>query len=146
MCFYVVFYIWVLGFFVCFLCFFFTNIDHHHEFSLTFFLHTYTHRCDEKKRKKLLTYLETSSADGYEAAVELEEHISQLSEQLELKGEEVKKLETNMEEVTGAKHMVKQLFMYLYPYAFTFCSSYSTFYPWCFSLCYSFAKLHHAFL
>ncbi|XP_040538039.1 EF-hand and coiled-coil domain-containing protein 1 isoform X2 [Gallus gallus] len=58
--------------------------------------------CDEKKRKKLLTYLETSSVDGYEAAVELEEHISQLSEQLELKGEEVKKLETNMEEMKGS--------------------------------------------
>ncbi|XP_015730211.1 EF-hand and coiled-coil domain-containing protein 1 isoform X4 [Coturnix japonica] len=54
--------------------------------------------CDEKKTKKLMTYLETSSADGYEAAVELEERISQLSEQLELKGHEVKKLETNMEE------------------------------------------------
>ncbi|XP_015730208.1 EF-hand and coiled-coil domain-containing protein 1 isoform X1 [Coturnix japonica] len=57
--------------------------------------------CDEKKTKKLMTYLETSSADGYEAAVELEERISQLSEQLELKGHEVKKLETNMEEMKG---------------------------------------------
>ncbi|XP_048813681.1 EF-hand and coiled-coil domain-containing protein 1 isoform X4 [Lagopus muta] len=54
--------------------------------------------CDEKKRKKFMTYLETSSADGYEAAEELEERISQLCEQLELKGHEVKKLETDMEE------------------------------------------------
>lgn len=60
-----------------------------------------------------MTYLETSSADGYEAAEELEERISQLCEQLELKGHEVKKLETDMEEVTGAKHMLKQLFLYL---------------------------------
>ncbi|XP_042736303.1 EF-hand and coiled-coil domain-containing protein 1 [Lagopus leucura] len=57
--------------------------------------------CDEKKRKKFMTYLETSSADGYEAAEELEERISQLCEQLELKGHEVKKLETDMEEMKG---------------------------------------------
>ncbi|KAM9654869.1 EF-hand and coiled-coil domain-containing protein 1 isoform 3-T3 [Morphnus guianensis] len=55
--------------------------------------------CDEKMWKKLMSYLETTNADGYETApVELTERITQLTEQLELKGHEVKKLETNMEE------------------------------------------------
>uniref|UniRef100_U3J2Q4 EF-hand and coiled-coil domain containing 1 n=1 Tax=Anas platyrhynchos platyrhynchos TaxID=8840 RepID=U3J2Q4_ANAPP len=60
--------------------------------------------CDEKLQKKLMSYLEITDADGSETApAELEERISQLTEQLELKGHEVKKLETNMEEVTGQK-------------------------------------------
>ncbi|OXB65354.1 hypothetical protein ASZ78_016998 [Callipepla squamata] len=67
--------------------------------------------CDEKKWKKPMTYLETSNADSYEAATELEERISQLTEQLQLKGHQVKELETNMEEVTGAKYIAKQLFI-----------------------------------
>ncbi|XP_069625921.1 EF-hand and coiled-coil domain-containing protein 1 isoform X3 [Haliaeetus albicilla] len=55
--------------------------------------------CDEKMWKKLMSYLETTNTDGYETApVELAERITQLTEQLELKGHEVKKLETNMEE------------------------------------------------
>ena len=55
-----------------------------------------------------MSYLETTNTDGYETApAELAERITQLTEQLELKGHEVKKLETNMEEVTGAKQSVK---------------------------------------
>ncbi|XP_010582773.1 PREDICTED: EF-hand and coiled-coil domain-containing protein 1 [Haliaeetus leucocephalus] len=58
--------------------------------------------CDEKMWKKLMSYLETTNTDGYETApVELAERITQLTEQLELKGHEVKKLETNMEEMKG---------------------------------------------
>ncbi|XP_010287889.1 PREDICTED: EF-hand and coiled-coil domain-containing protein 1, partial [Phaethon lepturus] len=64
--------------------------------------------CDEKMWKKLMSYLETTNTDGYDTApAELAERITQLTEQLELKGHEVKKLETNMEEVTGAKQSVK---------------------------------------
>ncbi|XP_054693607.1 EF-hand and coiled-coil domain-containing protein 1 isoform X3 [Grus americana] len=55
--------------------------------------------CDEKMWKKLMSYLETANTDGCETApAELAERITQLTEQLELKGHEVKKLETNMEE------------------------------------------------
>ncbi|KAM6126225.1 EF-hand and coiled-coil domain-containing protein 1 [Phoenicopterus ruber ruber] len=58
--------------------------------------------CDEKMWKKLMSYLETANTDGYETApAELAERITQLTEQLELKGHEVKKLETNMEEMKG---------------------------------------------
>ncbi|KAM6197650.1 EF-hand and coiled-coil domain-containing protein 1 isoform 1-T1 [Sarcoramphus papa] len=58
--------------------------------------------CDEKIWKKLMSYLETTNTDGYETApAELAERITQLTEQLELKGHEVKKLETNMEEMKG---------------------------------------------
>ncbi|XP_037242333.1 EF-hand and coiled-coil domain-containing protein 1 isoform X1 [Falco biarmicus] len=58
--------------------------------------------CDEKMWKKLMSYLETTNTDGYEAApAELADRITQLTEQLELKGHEVKKLETNMEEMKG---------------------------------------------
>lgn len=64
--------------------------------------------------KNLMSYLETTNTDGYETApTELVERITQLTEQLELKGHEVKKWETNMEEVTGAKQSMKELFMYL---------------------------------
>ncbi|XP_009078436.1 PREDICTED: EF-hand and coiled-coil domain-containing protein 1, partial [Acanthisitta chloris] len=58
--------------------------------------------CDEEMWKKLMSYLETSNSDGYETApVELSERITQLTERLELKGHEVKKLGTNMEEMKG---------------------------------------------
>ncbi|XP_068276109.1 EF-hand and coiled-coil domain-containing protein 1 isoform X1 [Nyctibius grandis] len=58
--------------------------------------------CDEKMWKKLMSYLETTNTDGYDTApAELTERITQLTEQLELKGHEVKKLETNMEEMKG---------------------------------------------
>ncbi|XP_068763506.1 EF-hand and coiled-coil domain-containing protein 1 isoform X3 [Struthio camelus] len=55
--------------------------------------------CDEKMRKKLMSYFGTTKTDNYQAAsVELAGRITQLTEQLELKGHKVKKLETNMEE------------------------------------------------
>ncbi|XP_061213811.1 EF-hand and coiled-coil domain-containing protein 1 isoform X2 [Neopsephotus bourkii] len=58
--------------------------------------------CDEKMWKKLMSYLETTSSDGCEAVpVELTERITQLTEQLQLKGQEVQQLETNMEEMKG---------------------------------------------
>lgn len=61
-----------------------------------------------------MSYLETTNSDGHEAApVELTERITQLTEQLQLKGHEVQQLETNMEEVTGAKQNVKELLIYL---------------------------------
>ncbi|XP_052633003.1 EF-hand and coiled-coil domain-containing protein 1 isoform X2 [Harpia harpyja] len=66
--------------------------------------------CDEKMWKKLMSYLETTNADGYETApVELAERITQLTEQLELKGHEVKKLETNMEENISKRALGKIL-------------------------------------
>ncbi|XP_025922185.1 EF-hand and coiled-coil domain-containing protein 1 [Apteryx rowi] len=58
--------------------------------------------CDEKMRKKLMSYFGTTKTENYQtASVELAERITQLTEQLELKGHEVKKLETNMEEMKG---------------------------------------------
>ncbi|KAM6325669.1 EF-hand and coiled-coil domain-containing protein 1 [Podargus strigoides] len=58
--------------------------------------------CDEKMWKKLMSYLETSNTAGYDIACgEPAERITQLTEQLELKGREVKKLETNMGEMRG---------------------------------------------
>ncbi|XP_074770021.1 EF-hand and coiled-coil domain-containing protein 1 isoform X1 [Athene noctua] len=58
--------------------------------------------CDEKMRKKLMSYLDTTNTDGYETApAELTERITQLTEQLEFKGHEVKKTEANMEEMKG---------------------------------------------
>ncbi|KAM6062179.1 EF-hand and coiled-coil domain-containing protein 1 isoform 3-T3 [Chlamydotis macqueenii] len=58
--------------------------------------------CDEKTWKKLTSYLEPTNPDGCDTApAELTERITQLTEQLELKGHEVKKLETNMEEMKG---------------------------------------------
>ncbi|XP_075618816.1 EF-hand and coiled-coil domain-containing protein 1 isoform X1 [Balearica regulorum gibbericeps] len=58
--------------------------------------------CDEKMWKKLMSYLDTTNTDGCETApAELAERITQLTEQLELKGHEVRKLETNMEEMKG---------------------------------------------
>ncbi|KAM8994952.1 EF-hand and coiled-coil domain-containing protein 1 isoform 2-T2 [Ara ararauna] len=55
--------------------------------------------CDEKTWKKLMSYLETTNRDGHEAVpVELTETITQLTEQLHLKGHEVQQLETDMEE------------------------------------------------
>lgn len=61
-----------------------------------------------------MSYLETTNSDGYETApVELAERITQLTEQLELKGHEVKKLETNMEEVTGAMQCKRVIYVSL---------------------------------
>ncbi|XP_064012385.1 EF-hand and coiled-coil domain-containing protein 1 isoform X2 [Pogoniulus pusillus] len=58
--------------------------------------------CDEKTWKKLRSYLDTTSPDGHERApAELTERITELTQQLELKGHEVIKLETNMEEMKG---------------------------------------------
>ncbi|XP_010177926.1 PREDICTED: EF-hand and coiled-coil domain-containing protein 1 [Mesitornis unicolor] len=58
--------------------------------------------CDEKMWKTLTSYLETTNTDGYNTApVDLVERITQLTEQLGLKGHEVKKLETNTEEMKG---------------------------------------------
>ncbi|XP_074459287.1 EF-hand and coiled-coil domain-containing protein 1 [Larus michahellis] len=58
--------------------------------------------CDEKMWKKLMPHSEGTNADGYDAApAELAERVTQLTQQLELKGHEVKKLETNMEEMKG---------------------------------------------
>ncbi|NXW74289.1 EFCC1 protein, partial [Hirundo rustica] len=54
--------------------------------------------CDEKTWRKLLSYLETTSPDP----VELSGRISPLTEQPELQDHQEKKLETSMEEVTGA--------------------------------------------
>ncbi|XP_074908641.1 EF-hand and coiled-coil domain-containing protein 1 isoform X2 [Buteo buteo] len=66
--------------------------------------------CDEKMWKKLMSYLETTNTDGYETApVEIAERITQLTEQLELKGHEVKKLETNMEENISKRALGKIL-------------------------------------
>lgn len=93
-----------------------------------------------------MSYLEITDADGSETApAELEERITQLTEQLELKGHEVKKLETNMEEVTGAKHSVKELFMQLEVATATsiciyLCSGLPIFCCWCFSLCHEFVS------
>ncbi|XP_054017637.1 EF-hand and coiled-coil domain-containing protein 1 [Dryobates pubescens] len=58
--------------------------------------------CDERMWKKLMSYLETTSPDGQETApAELTERATQLPQQLQLKGHEVKKLEANMEEMRG---------------------------------------------
>ncbi|XP_074692778.1 EF-hand and coiled-coil domain-containing protein 1 isoform X2 [Strix aluco] len=66
--------------------------------------------CDEKMWKKLMSYLDTTNTDGYETApAELTERITQLTEQLELKGHEVKKLETNMEENISKRALGKIL-------------------------------------
>lgn len=71
-------------------------------------------RCDEKTWRKLLCYLETTTTDGSGTApAEPTGRISPLTEQLELQGHPEKKLETNMEEVTGAKQSVEELFMHL---------------------------------
>ncbi|KAL9838989.1 EF-hand and coiled-coil domain-containing protein 1 [Geothlypis trichas] len=56
--------------------------------------------CDHKTWRKLLSYLETSSTEGKDAA-ELLGTISPLTEQPELKGHQEKKLETSMEEMKG---------------------------------------------
>lgn len=79
-----------------------------------------------------MSYLETTNTDGYDTApAELAERITQLTEQLELKGHEVKKLETNMEEVTGAKLSVKELVMHLGVAAFISICIYILFWPFC---------------
>ncbi|XP_065498758.1 EF-hand and coiled-coil domain-containing protein 1 isoform X2 [Caloenas nicobarica] len=56
--------------------------------------------CDEKMWRKLMSYLEPTNPDGHTTApAELAEQVTQLTEQLELKRHEEKKLETNMEEM-----------------------------------------------
>ncbi|XP_074770023.1 EF-hand and coiled-coil domain-containing protein 1 isoform X3 [Athene noctua] len=66
--------------------------------------------CDEKMRKKLMSYLDTTNTDGYETApAELTERITQLTEQLEFKGHEVKKTEANMEENISKRALGKIL-------------------------------------
>ncbi|XP_032776106.1 EF-hand and coiled-coil domain-containing protein 1 isoform X2 [Strigops habroptila] len=66
--------------------------------------------CDEKMWKKLMSYLETTNSDGREAApVELAERITQLTEQLQLKGHEVQQLGTNMEENISKRALGKIL-------------------------------------
>ncbi|XP_053932935.1 EF-hand and coiled-coil domain-containing protein 1 [Cuculus canorus] len=58
--------------------------------------------CDEKMWKKPMSYVETTNTDGFEPApAELTERMTHLSEQLHLKGHEVKKLETGVEEMKG---------------------------------------------
>lgn len=60
-----------------------------------------------------MSYLEPTNPGGHTTApAELAEQVTLLTEQLELKGREGKKPETNTEEVTGAKHSVKELVVY----------------------------------
>ncbi|XP_038627642.1 EF-hand and coiled-coil domain-containing protein 1 [Tachyglossus aculeatus] len=55
--------------------------------------------CDDKTAKKLMTYFGNFSSSEHEnAIIELMEKITKLTKQLEWKGHEAKKLETNMEE------------------------------------------------
>ncbi|KAK2534410.1 Efcc1 [Columba guinea] len=57
---------------------------------------------DEKMWRKLMSYLEPTNPNGHTTApVELAEQVTQLTEQLEPKGHERRKLETNMEEMKG---------------------------------------------
>uniref|UniRef100_A0A6I8NAW8 EF-hand domain-containing protein n=1 Tax=Ornithorhynchus anatinus TaxID=9258 RepID=A0A6I8NAW8_ORNAN len=57
--------------------------------------------CDDKTAKKLMTYFGNFSSNEHEnAIVELMEKITKLTKQLEWKGHEAKKLETNMEETS----------------------------------------------
>lgn len=61
-----------------------------------------------------MSVLETINSDGYEPTpATLAERVIQTTEKLELEGHEVKELEASMEEVTGAKKSVEELFMYL---------------------------------
>ncbi|KAG6938058.1 EF-hand and coiled-coil domain containing 1 [Chelydra serpentina] len=58
--------------------------------------------CDDKMVKKLMSYFGSTNNDNHEnATVELTERITKLTEQLEMKGNEVKKMETNMKEMKG---------------------------------------------
>ncbi|KAM7170725.1 EF-hand and coiled-coil domain-containing protein 1 isoform 1-T1 [Macrochelys suwanniensis] len=58
--------------------------------------------CDDKMVKKLMSYFGSPNNDNHEnATVELTERITKLTEQLEMKGNEVKKMETNMKEMKG---------------------------------------------
>lgn len=50
-----------------------------------------------------MSYFGSTNDDHENATVELAERITKLTEQLEMKGNEVKKLETNMKEVTSAR-------------------------------------------
>ncbi|XP_069500058.1 EF-hand and coiled-coil domain-containing protein 1 [Ambystoma mexicanum] len=58
--------------------------------------------CDDKMVKKLISYFGSSSSDGQKTAlVELVERIAKLTEQLELKEQEVTSLESDMDEMKG---------------------------------------------
>ncbi|KAF7249697.1 EF-hand and coiled-coil domain-containing protein 1, partial [Varanus komodoensis] len=58
--------------------------------------------CDDPTMKKLMSYFGNISRDGSEnSIVELIRRLSLLTEQLETKGQEVKTLETDMEEMRG---------------------------------------------
>ncbi|XP_053892112.1 EF-hand and coiled-coil domain-containing protein 1 isoform X2 [Malaclemys terrapin pileata] len=66
--------------------------------------------CDDKMVKKLMSYFESTNNDDHEnATVELAERITTLTEQLEMKGNEVKKLETNMKESISKRALGKIL-------------------------------------
>lgn len=59
-----------------------------------------SHRCDDPMVKKLISYFDNISRDK-NTIVELLKRLSQLMEELETKGQEVTKLEINMEEVNS---------------------------------------------
>ncbi|KAM9133611.1 EF-hand and coiled-coil domain-containing protein 1 isoform 2-T2 [Pangshura tecta] len=66
--------------------------------------------CDDKMVKKLMSYFGSANNDDHEnATVELAERITMLTEQLEMKGNEVKKLETNMKESISKRALGKIL-------------------------------------
>ncbi|XP_037760973.1 EF-hand and coiled-coil domain-containing protein 1 isoform X4 [Chelonia mydas] len=66
--------------------------------------------CDDKIVKKLMSYFGSTNNDDHEnATVELAERITKLTEQLEMKGNEVKKLETNMKESISKRALGKIL-------------------------------------
>ncbi|XP_024064575.1 EF-hand and coiled-coil domain-containing protein 1 isoform X2 [Terrapene carolina triunguis] len=66
--------------------------------------------CDDKMVKKLMSYFGSTNNDDHEnATVELAERITTLTEQLEMKGNEVKKLETNMKESISKRALGKIL-------------------------------------
>nr|XP_048715542.1 EF-hand and coiled-coil domain-containing protein 1 isoform X2 [Caretta caretta] len=66
--------------------------------------------CDDKIVKKLMSYFGSTNNDDHEnTTVELAERITKLTEQLEMKGNEVKKLETNMKESISKRALGKIL-------------------------------------
>ncbi|KAM7170726.1 EF-hand and coiled-coil domain-containing protein 1 isoform 2-T2 [Macrochelys suwanniensis] len=66
--------------------------------------------CDDKMVKKLMSYFGSPNNDNHEnATVELTERITKLTEQLEMKGNEVKKMETNMKESISKRALGKIL-------------------------------------
>nr|XP_032661550.1 EF-hand and coiled-coil domain-containing protein 1 isoform X2 [Chelonoidis abingdonii] len=66
--------------------------------------------CDDKMVKKLISYFGSANNDDHEnGTMELAERITMLTEQLEMKGNEVKKLETNMKESISKRALGKIL-------------------------------------